>query len=296
MFCAISGEIPKDPVVSKKTGIIFEKSLIEKYVASNGDSCPITNTPLTVDDLLPIHVSSGTASRPRLPLSESSSIPGLLTTFQNEWDEVMLETFTLKQHLDSTRKELSHSLFQHEAACRVIARLKRELDEAHHMISTLQTSGVTNGTGNSIESSEMEVAPPPKEVAAEEGLEADVLQEINAKCKELSSGRKGRKVSDKVTTKEAMTTLSHKKTHTPHKSDKTAGVTCLAVASSGATTYTLSGSMDKVAILMDLSSGKPVAKLTGHTKKVSAVGFIGSTTDRVVTASADKSVKVFLFL
>merc|ERR1719329_42813 len=99
---------------------------------------------MTLDDLLPVHVSSGTAARPRLPLSECSSIPGLLSTLQNEWDELMLETFTLKQHLDATRKELSHSLFQHEAACRVIARLTRERDEANHLIHTLQTTTAAN--------------------------------------------------------------------------------------------------------------------------------------------------------
>lgn len=39
--CAISGNLLEDPVVSKKSGHIFERSLIEKHIESMQE-CPIT--------------------------------------------------------------------------------------------------------------------------------------------------------------------------------------------------------------------------------------------------------------
>ncbi len=36
MLCAISGEAPQEPVVSKKSGTVYEKRLIEKYIEEHG--------------------------------------------------------------------------------------------------------------------------------------------------------------------------------------------------------------------------------------------------------------------
>lgn len=45
----------------------------------------------------------------------------------------MSEVFTLRQHLENTRQELSQALYQYDASCRVIARLMIERDEARAM-------------------------------------------------------------------------------------------------------------------------------------------------------------------
>jgi len=71
-------------VVSAKTGHLFEKKLILKYLASE-DKCPVTGAPLQESDLVAV-VAAQTA-RPR-PIT-ATSIPGLLSHFQNEWDAVM---------------------------------------------------------------------------------------------------------------------------------------------------------------------------------------------------------------
>ncbi|KAK4220496.1 hypothetical protein QBC38DRAFT_505691 [Podospora fimiseda] len=36
MLCALCGEVPEEPVVSRKTGAVFEKRLILKYIEENG--------------------------------------------------------------------------------------------------------------------------------------------------------------------------------------------------------------------------------------------------------------------
>ncbi len=53
-FCAISGEPPLEPVLSNKSGKIYERRLIVKYINENGTD-PTTGDKLDESDLIPIN-------------------------------------------------------------------------------------------------------------------------------------------------------------------------------------------------------------------------------------------------
>jgi pre-mRNA-processing factor 19 len=140
MLCAISGEAPREPVASRKSGNIFEKRLIEAHIAENHTD-PVTGEELAAEDL--IELKSPNVVTPRAP--NFTSIPAMLSAFQNEWDALVLESHTLKQHLAQTRQELSLALYQHDAAVRVIARLQKERDDAREALSNVTVSGGGGG-------------------------------------------------------------------------------------------------------------------------------------------------------
>jgi len=145
MLCAISGEAPQEPVVSKKSGTVYEKRLIEKYIDEHGKE-PGTDEELELDDLLPLKTAR--VVRPRPPTL--TSIPALLSAFQNEWDSLAVETYTLQEQLARTREELATALYQHDAAVRVIARLTKERDEARLALSKVAVSAGRSANGDAM--------------------------------------------------------------------------------------------------------------------------------------------------
>lgn len=138
-------------------GNVFEKRLIEAYISENGKD-PVTGEELSVDDL--VELKSSRTVRPRPPTL--TSIPSLLSVFQNEWDALALETYTLRQHLTQTRQELTRALYEHDAAVRVIARLSRERDEAREALSKISVNGggLRNGDAMQVDAQEL-----PEEIA-----------------------------------------------------------------------------------------------------------------------------------
>ncbi|OWZ22604.1 Pre-mRNA-processing factor 19 [Phytophthora megakarya] len=283
MLCSLSGQVPTQPVVSLKSGHVFEKRLLLKYLAQNQQRCPVTGEELDGDkDLLELKTTPSTKSA--TPASgavlapEAASIPQLLGTFQSEWDAVMLETFTLKQHLEQTRQELSHALYQHDAACRVIARLNAENATFKERVTKL-ASGAEEDV----------------EMATQDGatLAPEVLANVEAKQKELAKQRKDFKKKDGPERAALLSGLdgwNMVSSHTLHDSDKP-GVTCVAIDSK-CPTLVATGGVDKHAKIFDTEKQQLVATLTGHVKKLNHVEF-HPTADMVLTASHDKTVKLW---
>ncbi|EPS44539.1 hypothetical protein H072_1467 [Dactylellina haptotyla CBS 200.50] len=177
MLCAISGETPQVPTISSKSGHVYEKRLIEAYIQEHGKD-PVTGEELKLEDL--VDLKTDRTVRPRPPTV--TSIPSLLSVFQNEWDALALETYTLRQQLAQTRQELSTALYQHDAAVRVIGRLIKERDEARSDLSKVMATGIAsapNGDEMQVDSND---------------VPADVVERINATHAELSAGRRKRPV------------------------------------------------------------------------------------------------------
>ena len=302
----VSGEVPVDPVVSRKSGHLYERKLIEKYLQNEG-KCPITGETMVEADLQTLQVNK--TVKPRT--SASASIPGLLGSLQNEWDDITLETFNLKQSLDATRRDLSQALYQHDAACRVIARLMRERDEARAQLSELQITGFaapSNGkSGSNSGRSSSGSSSGSRGVGSSGGDDMDVTHDtsgpqtmeglsalIMAKAQALSSGRRGRKSPETQAPKSTLEKFKAAVVATPHKATP-AGVTCVAVQIHQDGDRILTGGVDKTAALMT-KGGELVSRLSGHRKKITSVAFYPdqSASSPLFTASADCSVKVWV--
>lgn len=74
--CSITGQPLAHPVVSRKTGHLYEKSVIEKHLAAF-PYCPVTNSPMTVSDLLQL------AETPVSIVKGNESAQVFLTKFKN---------------------------------------------------------------------------------------------------------------------------------------------------------------------------------------------------------------------
>ena len=52
MYCTISGEVPQHPVISRLSGHLFEKRLIERSLEASNGICPATGVELKLSDLI----------------------------------------------------------------------------------------------------------------------------------------------------------------------------------------------------------------------------------------------------
>ncbi|KAH8425216.1 WD repeat PRP19 family protein [Aspergillus melleus] len=267
MLCAISGEAPQVPVVSPKSGSLFEKRLIEAYIAENGKD-PVNGEELSTEDL--IDVKSQRVVRPRPPTL--TSIPSLLNVFQEEWDALALEAYTLRQTLAQTRQELSTALYQHDAAVRVVARLTKERDEARDALSKV-TVGASRTAGAGDEAMQVDSA----------GLPEAVLARIDSTQASLSKTRRKRPVPENWATSDTLSAYQPIANSEP----LSAGGKALSINATG--DLALVGGADGVVGIYSLSQKQVVQSLQANGPVTDAV-WAG---DKAVVASSTGAVKVF---
>lgn len=188
-------------MVSPASGSIFEKRLIEKYVIENGID-PITRKELTIDQL--IEIKTPTVVKPKPP--SATSIPAILKQLQDEWDAVMLHSFTQRQQLQTARQELSHALYQHDAACRVIARLTKEVTAAREALATLKPQAGINAHGIPSPAVGAEAPGQSNQPMEEAGMSEEIIQKLQDKATVLTQERKrkGRTVPEDLVTVEGL--------------------------------------------------------------------------------------------
>lgn len=142
--------------------------------------------------------------KPKPP--SATSIPAILKMMQDEWDALMLHAFTQRQQLQTARQELSHALYQHDAACRVIARLNKEVTAAREALATLKPQAGITQMPTVIQ--QPVAAPEPRDIVTQPvdqaGMSAEVIQKLQDKATILTQERKkkGRTVPEELVSAE----------------------------------------------------------------------------------------------
>ena len=207
----------------------------------------------------------------------------------------MLETSKLKQELHTTRQELSHALYQHDAACRVIARLIKERDEAQAALSSATRA-------NSRKTSDADLPEPvakrtklsDEDVAAKASSTSEFPAEIAAAMTSTASvlvkGRKKRAMSENLASVDDIRNITTDKAWclTLHRSTKK-GIFSLSVSD----TTMVAGERDTKVLVKDrMASEDGVQKLTGHTKAITAIS-LGKESNTIISGSEDRTVRVW---
>ncbi|XP_043198243.1 pre-mRNA-processing factor 19-like isoform X1 [Amphibalanus amphitrite] len=295
--CAISNEAPEHPCVSPVSGAVFERRLIEKYITDNGVD-PVANKPLSADDLIDIKVSA--LVKPKAP--SATSIPAILKSLQDEWDAVMLHSFTLRQQLQTARQELSHALYQHDAACRVIARLTKEVTAAREALATLKpqagvpsaaAAAVAVGAHTPQPAAAVDTAAKPEQAQPEAGMTAEVIKQLQDKATVLTQERKkrGKTVPEDLVTPETLRSYRTVSSNPGLHSASVPGILSLDVHQEDTSKIVTAGS-DRNCTVFNKDTEQVVCILKGHTKKVTKVIYHPEE-DTVLSASPDATIRVW---
>jgi pre-mRNA-processing factor 19 len=259
-ICSLSGLPAECPVISIKTGHIFEKSLIEKHIRTFG-KCPLSETEMTLNDLVEIKIDNQEINLSKPRNSKAVSLPGMLNDLEADWEKVLIETALLRKEYDETRKELAHSLYQNDASTRVIANLIRERDSAREELLKFENE---YGSFDDV-----------AEILGDEyngmGISQNLINNITDLSFKLSSERKDRIIPQDLAD---ISKFKLKSTKTPFEINT--GLTCCDVRTSSQGQILL-GSIDgRLALYESRQSKKNPIVQKLHTRKVNEVQFYPS--------------------
>lgn len=214
---------------------------------------------------------------------------------QDEWDAVMLTCFTQRQQLQTAKQELSHALYQHDAACRVIARLQKEVTAAREALATLkpQAGIISTPAGASQPSIAAESNTTAIQSIEQVGMSAEVIQKLQDKATVLTQERKkrGRIVPEDLMSQEKIRSFMTVASHPGLHSAGMPGILALDISSTDHSKI-LTGGNDKCATVFNKDTEQVVAVLKGHTKKITTVIYHPEE-DTVVTGSPDMSIRIW---
>ena len=119
--CALTGVVPKNPVVSPQ-GVVFERDVIAEHLGTS-NFCPVKNVPLRFEDLIDIEIAQPTVYPAAIhAVSFSDHLKGLT----DEWNIMQKELYETRKKLAQCQRELAQALYENEAAKRVIAKMVAE--------------------------------------------------------------------------------------------------------------------------------------------------------------------------
>lgn len=257
--CALTGKILEIPVISRKTGDVFEKESIFSHIDRTGQ-CPITGQELTRDDIIEVKISDNLEIKPR---PEYGNVPNILNRIQSEWDALILENFHVKKGLKEVKEEISHNLYLQQSANLVICRLIKERDEALKQLNMIKSQ---------IEELRKQEETENEEEFENMGVYQDLINRINELFGTLSSARKKREISKNLPNPETIKNYHIRGSYPIHSTTKP-GITCLDIHPFY-DNLIVTGGMDGKGVLFDhLKESKIFSVDKIHNKEINCAKF-----------------------
>lgn len=125
--CSLSKKEIKIPVISLKTGHVFDKETIEEHIKKTGQ-CPITGKSLSISDIKNINAIKYIDSISNNDLT-APSFTEVISLITSEYNSIEEEIVFKKQELIALEKDLTDYSFRQEAARLVISRLVKEKED-----------------------------------------------------------------------------------------------------------------------------------------------------------------------